>query len=175
MNYILPLIFSGIIINLVHGYLLVAYKNQKKFSISEHAVLDRKARSIYIIGHIVCGALCLMFAKIYYVNTIEVPSLFYLSIFTVIFEYLQAILPAKGKTNRLHIIAALIMWASFISLGLLTIIFAPAALIQKLIAMTFYAAILFELRNSYKNLNRLYKYQMTMVVLFYLAMIVVVI
>lgn len=174
MNYILPLVFSGAFISCVHGYLLISYRNNKRFSISEHAVLSRNAYVIFVIGHVICGGSFLVFAYRYYMNVIQISGLFYLSILIVIFEMLQAIIPAKGKTNRLHIIAALIMWPLFLTLGILTIIFAPAALIQKIIAMAFYTAILFELRSSHKNLNRLYKYQMTMVVLFYLAMIVVV-
>lgn len=174
MYYLVPLLLSAIATNGVHGYLLTSLKTDRKWTISEHAVLRKKAFVLYVLGHVLGGGFFLIFAKLYYVDISNLNWLFGLSLFTVVFEYVQAFLPAKGRTNRAHTITALIMWGSFIALGVLSIVFLPVDGIRKLFASIFYAALLGTLIYSYFDRQKIYKHQMAMVLLFYLSMFVLV-
>lgn len=174
MPYWIPLLLSALSINGVHGYLLRPQRSKRRPTISEHAVLHKKSFALYVLGHILGGGFFLIFANQYYMDTVNLPWLFWLSVLTVVFEYIQAFLPAHGRTNEPHIIAALIMWMTFISVGLLSIIFVPAATPRKILASLVYAALLISLVYAFNNLQRVYKYQMTMVLLFYTSLFIIV-
>jgi hypothetical protein len=174
MDYSLALLLSVLFINGVHGWLLYYHRGNRKWSISEHAVLDKKSYFFYVLGHLLGGAFWLVFAKIYFVDTVHLDWLFALSIWVVGFEYLQALLPAKGKINKLHTIAALIMWGSFIAAGLLCIAFLPAGIYQKYLASVLYACLFSVLIYASSHRQKIYKYQMTMVILFQASIFVLV-
>lgn len=174
MNYKLALILSAILINSVHAYLLVAHKSKRKWSISEHALLSKSSFFVYVLGHFLNGAIFLIFAKQYFLDAHHLYGLYYLSIVTVIFEYIQALLPAGGKTVQMHTYAALLMWALFISLGAISLLMLDVEISRKIIAATIYMALLVNLIYAFSNLQRVYFLQMVMVLLFYTSMMVLV-
>lgn len=174
MSYLVPLILSGLVINVVHGYMLTSLKTHRKRTISEHAVLRKRAFVLYVIGHVLGGGLFLIFAKLYFLDLQNNSWLFGLTIFTLVFEYTQAVLPARGKTNTPHTITALIMWGSFITLGLLSIVVLPVPDYRKLLASLLYLGLIGTLIYAFSDKSRIYRHQMTMVILFYLSMIVLV-
>lgn len=172
MSPILALILSAISTNGVHGYLLVSQQSKRKFTISEHAVLHRNTLLLYILGHFLGGAFFLVFAREFYLKSAHLPALFGLTLFTVAFEYIQAVLPARGKSTKIHTQTALVMWGSFITLGLLSIIFVPATLLQKLISTLLYTGLVTMLYLGFRDRKRIYRYQMIMVSLFYAAIFI---
>lgn len=175
MSYQLALLLSAISTNGVHGYLLLSQKEKRRFTISEHAVLHKKSFILYVLGHILGGAFFLIFARQYYVNTVDLEWLFSLSVFTVSLEYAQALIPARGRTNTLHTVLALAMWLSIIILGILSIIFVPAMAFRKILASLVFVGIFSALIIASSDRKRIYKYQMIMVTLFYLSIFVLVI
>ncbi len=174
MDYRLPLILSALLINGVHGSLLVFHKTKRKWTISEHAILGKKSFLVYVIGHLLNGILFLIFARNYFLGVVSMKGIFALSVWTVAFEYIQALLPAKGKTNVPHTIAALTMWVSFLSLGLLCIAFLPVGASRKILASVTYSCILAVLVYANSHRQETYSCQMLMVLLFYAAMLVLV-
>lgn len=174
MDYRFALLLSAVFVNVVHGWLLYYHRDNRKWSISEHAVLDKKTYFLYVLGHILGGAFWLIFAKMYFVDAVHLDWLFALSAWVVAFEYLQAFLPAKGKTNKFHTIAALIMWGSFITVGLLCIAFLPAGINQKYLASVLYACLFSVLIYASSHRQQIYKSQMIMVLLFYVSIFVLV-
>ena len=161
------LLLAGILINGVHGYLLWSQRDERKWSISVHAIKNRRTHALYIAGHIFAGFFFLLFAKEFFVNLHNAPALFNLALLTYVFEIIQAILPSKDKYEKAHTIAALLMWLSFVTAGLLSIGFLNINTISRVIAATFYAPLLIMLVRSYFDRSRLYYYQMNMVLLFY--------
>jgi hypothetical protein len=175
MHYLFWLILSALSINSVHAYLLFSQKSDRKWSISEHATASAKFRIIYILGHAFGGAFFLLFACDYFLNVANKDGLFYLSCLIVLFEYVQAVLPAKDKTNIAHTVAAYIMWASFILLNGLAIIILQVSSISKFLAsLTFLAVFLLFIYSHFKR-SQLYKFQMLMVPLFFLSLVILVI
>jgi hypothetical protein len=175
MPYWLPLLLSALSTNGVHGYLLFSQRTRRKFTISEHAVLHRKSLAVYRLGHLVGGASFLVFAKLYYVNTVELEWLFGLSIFAVLFEYIQALVPAQGRTIKLHTRTALVMWTSFITIGLSSIVFVPTSTLQRIAAVLIYTVLLASLFRAGRNWEKMYKYQMVMVLALYASIFVLVV
>lgn len=174
MSYWVPFLLSALCINGVHLYLLISQKAKRKSTISEHAVLHKKTYLLYVLGHLLGGAFFLLFAKEYYLDGLGLSGLFMLVVVTVVFEYAQALLPARGKTNNIHTITALMMWLSFLTFGALNIIFVPATMLQKASATIVYAVLFMFLSHATKNREKLYKYQMIMVLLFYFAVAILI-
>lgn len=114
---LLYLILAGVFVNGMHASLLFAKKDDRRWSISEHAVISRRTYAIYVAGHILGGWFFFLFAKEFYLERYDALPMFVLACVTVLFEYLQAVIPAKGKWYMTHTIAALTMWISFIALG----------------------------------------------------------
>jgi hypothetical protein len=166
------LILAGLIINGIHLYLLWSQKDGRKWSISEHAAKNRKTYSLYVAGHIVGGFIFLIFAYQFYIEKFNTAWLFYMCCFTYFFEVLQAVLPAKGKTNIPHTIAAYIMWLSFITAGTLSVVVLPLSNTIKAISWIILAIIFAQLIYVHFRRNKLYFYQITMVVMFYIIMVV---
>jgi hypothetical protein len=164
------LILAGLIINGTHLYLLWSQKDDRKWSISEHAARNSITYLLYVVGHIVGGFIFLVFAHQFYVEKFGIAWLFFICCFTYFFEVLQALLPAKGKTNIPHTIAAYIMWLSFLSAGILSLIYLPLTTTVNNICWLIMGLILAQLVYIHFRRDKLYFYQVTMVVMFYAIM-----
>ena len=164
------LFLSCICVNGMHGYLLWSQRSERKWSISVHAIKSRKDYALYIAGHTLGGLFYVLFAKEFFVNTHNIQGLFYLSLVTYFFEILQALLPSKGKYEMPHSIAALIMWLTFVAAGLISIFTLDITTIARILAIIFYIPLLVMLVRAIFNRNKLYFYQMSMVLLFFAAM-----
>lgn len=175
INYLLPLLLSGVFITIAHSLLLVRHRANRKWTISEHAVVTQRSLLLYRLSHLITGLLFLCFAWLYFIGEVAMPAFFALSIWIVIFEYLQALLPARGTTNKAHTMCALVMWGSFISLGALCIVLLPAEPVQRVMAALVYVALLSNLLFASRHRERLYISQVGMVILFYAAMTIMVV
>lgn len=104
---------SGLIVNGTHGYLLWSQRNERKWSISVHAARDKRTYGIYLIGHLSAGVFFAVFAYKFFVKIHDLEWLYWLSIFGLSFEYIQALLPARGRTNSVHAVTAYAMFISY--------------------------------------------------------------
>jgi hypothetical protein len=170
---ILYLLLAGLIINGLHVYLVWSQREDRKWSISVHAAKNNKTHLLYITGHIIGGFIFLVFAYSLFVEMYDVVWFFYWSCFTYIFEVLQALLPARGKTDKLHTITAYIMWLSFVSMGIVAIFYLPLTIVVRTISVGVLFIILAQLIYVHFNRNKLYIYQIYMVVLFYSIMLLI--
>lgn len=168
------LLSAGVVINGVHGYLLWSQRHERKWSISVHAIKNRQTYLLYVAGHLVAGGLFLIFAKKFFVERFDKPVLFGLVCSTYFFEIIQAILPSRGSFERPHTAAAYIMWFSFVSAGLLSIIILPINVFTRSIAVFIYVPLIVMLFKARTNRKKFYFYQMAMVVLFYASMAIIV-
>lgn len=105
-------------------------------------------------------------------RTVDISGLFWFGVWIVAFEYIQAILPAKGSTNAAHTLSAQIMWGSLIMLGVLCILVLPVDTERKLTAGMLYVLLFGTLAYTLTHMQKLYFNQVTMVILFYSALIV---
>lgn len=169
------LIMSAFCVNGGHGYLLWSQRHERKWSLSVHAIKSRRSHAFYIAAHTLGGLFFVLFAKGFFIDTHNAAGLFYLSMATYLFEIIQALLPSRGKWEKPHTIAALMMWLCFVTAGLLSILLLDINALCRVIAAAFYVPLIVMLVRSYFDRSKLYFYQMNMVLLFYGAMFALVI
>lgn len=175
MSYLVYLLLSAICTNGVHGYLLLSQKDNRQWSLSVHAVQTKKAILIYRLGHFAGGIFSMLFCYSYFIVHLHISWPFYIMLVAVIFEYIQAILPAEGKTEKIHTLAAYIMWVLIVLFGFSSLLAIPTNSTQKTLAPIPLCVLLGQFIYSHFNYARLYRQQMSMVALFYLAMLILVI
>ncbi|MDO8266125.1 MAG: hypothetical protein Q7T41_04255 [Candidatus Saccharibacteria bacterium] len=134
-------ILSGLIVNGTHGYLLWSQRDERKWSISTHAARDRQTHVIYLIGHLSAGLFFALFAYRFFVGVHDIEWLFWFSLIGLTFEYTQALLPARGKTNKAHAVAAYAMFISYTIVVTLAMINLDLSNMTRLFALPFLIAI----------------------------------
>lgn len=124
------LIASFVVTNLLHGWLVLSQRGKNPASISYHSVKNRTTLLIYIGGHLISGSLLWLFVNDLFRGYSQMPLILGVTAVAAISEWLQALLPASGKTEKLHTLFATIMASSMALLVLLcTIFFAPSQVV----------------------------------------------
>lgn len=175
MNYGISIFFviaSGLIVNGVHAWLLWSQRHERKWSISVHAAKDKQTYKIYLVGHLLAGLFFALFAYDFYVNDHDKQWLFWLTCVGLTFEYIQAILPAKGKTNMAHAVTAYAMFISYAIVAILSLFHLPLSRGATLLAAPFLLAIPLFGVVAVKNRDRMYASQMVAIGSFSLVMII---
>lgn len=111
------LLLSFIIVNALHGWLVIAHYPRNPATLSYHTLKDRRTLYLYGLTHFVNGILLLGFAREVFIGKPGAEILIAIVFVAVIAEWLQAALPARGKTNIAHTIFAGIMAITMLSLG----------------------------------------------------------
>ena len=126
----LYLVASFIVTNTLHGWLVFGGRGGNPATISYHSVKNRRTLLVYIGGHLVSGLLLWLFVNQLFGAHQKTAVILAVTSVAVLSEWLQALLPAKGKTDTIHTVFATIMAASMALLVLLcTVFFAPNRLI----------------------------------------------
>lgn len=173
MTYVYLLI-AGTVVSMAHFYLVWRHRDNRRYSISEHAMLDRQSRVIYFVAHLVCAIFFLLFSYQFFIVEQELRLPHYLNISFVIFDIVQAALPSRGKTEKMHFMSAYISWISYLLSGLLALAFLQVTHPFKAIAFALLVPILGMFIYMHINRTKLYPYQLLIVPLFvvYLLMVV---
>jgi hypothetical protein len=163
---------SGLIVNGVHGYLLWSQRDERKWSISVHAARDRRTYTIYLIGHLLAGLFFALFAYEFFVTIHDLQWLFWLSILGLMFEYIQAILPAKGKTNTTHAVTAYAMFISYAFVAVFSMFVLDISTTVQVLVFPFLLLIPIFGVVAVRNRNKMYFAQMISICSFSLVMII---
>lgn len=169
---LLFVILSGLIVNGVHGYLLWTQRHERKWSISVHAAKDKQTYIIYLVGHLLAGLFFVLFAYDFYINMYDKAWLFWLACIGLTFEYVQAIVPAKGKTNMAHAITAYAMFISYAIVAVLSLFNLPLSREAILLAAPFLLAIPIFGVVAVTDRDHMYASQMVAIGSFSLVMII---
>lgn len=172
MNTVYLAIISGVIVNGVHGYLLWSQRDERKWSISVHAAKDRRTYVIYLIGHLLAGLFFAIFAYEFFVIAIDASWLFWLSMVGLTFEYVQAVLPAKGRTNSIHAVTAYAMFISYAFVAVFSMFVLPLSPLVCLVTLPFLVAIPIFGVIAVRNKDKMYFAQMISICSFSLVMII---
>lgn len=164
------LVVPGIYISLVHIYIIWRHRHNRKYSISEHAILDRASHSLYITSHLAIDVLIVIYSYRFFAseNNLLVPH--YLIAVFAVFDAAQALLPSKGKTEKLHFGTAYISWASYLLCGILALFMLPLSTVTIAVATAILVPILAMFFYMHINRSKLYPYQLLIVPLFVLYM-----
>lgn len=102
----LALLGSFLCTNLPHWFMLYSQRHERKMTISYHAVHSRRTLLIYLAAHIGGGLFFLVFAHEFFYQQLHSDFLWTVTVLAVVSEWLQALLPVKGKWEIYHFIAA---------------------------------------------------------------------
>ncbi len=115
------LTLSFFVANLVHIYVLVRHRHSKQPTISERAVQSNESLALYIVGHLLAGLAFAGFAFEFFWLQFGSKLLFALALGGVTLEWVQALIPAKGKYEPIHRAVAYGMSGFVVTLGTLSI------------------------------------------------------
>jgi hypothetical protein len=175
LNPVLLLIVSFLAANVVHGYLLYSQRNDRKSTISHHAVKSPRTQRFYVAGHIVAAISFYMFARTYFAGTPQATLLITAATIGFVADIIQALIPARGKIEKYHAFFAYIMAFSVIIIGVAAAFTIPqsppAAFVSKALAVCLALSIpvshIIEQRHFYRV-------QMVSLLIFYIELFVIV-
>lgn len=170
MKYIY-LVVAGLLASSVHFYVVWKHRDDRRYSVSEHAMLTTKSHLIYFVAHVLCEIFFLLFSYQFFVREHQYWLPFYLNIAFAVLDFVQAALPSRGKAEKIHFGAAYISWCCYLLAGLLAIFKLPIAQPYLMLAILFIVPVLGMFIYMHVNRSKLYPYQLAMVPLFVVYML----
>lgn len=165
------LILAGLIATLTHFYVVWRHRNDRRYSVSEHAMLSRRTHLIYFVAHVLCEVFFLAYAYLFLLVEHSLYIAFYLAIAFAVLDFVQAVLPSRGRTENIHFAAAYISWCCYLLVGLVALWSLYIIQPYKLIAILFLIPTLGMFIYMHINRSKLYPYQLAMVPLYVIFML----
>jgi hypothetical protein len=165
MKYVY-LILAGLLASVVHFYVVWRHSDNRRYSISEHAMLSRSSHLLYFGAHVLCEIFFLLFSYDFFIREHHYPLPFYLNVAFAILDFAQAALPSRDKTERVHFAAAYISWCCYLLAGLLALFKLHIAQPYLALAILILIPVLGAFLYMHINRSKLYPYQLAMVPLF---------
>ncbi len=174
MKY-LYLLSGGILVSAVHIFIVWHHRYNRRYSLSEHAILTKKSHLLYFAAHLVTEILYLTFSYQFFVVEHQLYLPHYLNIAFAVLDFVQAVLPSRGRTEKIHFAAAYISWLCYLTSGIIAIIKLQVA--QPFLALAYFLLVPIVGMFVYMHINRskLYPYQLMIVPLFVVYMLMIVI
>ncbi len=172
MKYVY-LILAGLLASGVHFYVVWKHRGNRRYSISEHAMLSKKSHTIYFVAHVLCDIFFLLFSFQFFVREHQYYLPFYLNVAFAVLDFVQAALPSRGRTEKIHFAAAYISWCCYLLSGLLAMFALQIAQPYLTLAILFIVPVVGMFIYMHFNRSKLYPYQLAMVPLFVMYMLLV--
>jgi len=172
MTYVYLLI-AGIEVSAVHFFLVWYHRANRRYSISEHAVLTRNSHLLYFVSHLVCEIFFLLYSYTFFIVEHDLHIAFYLNVTFAALDFIQAALPSRGKTEKVHFAAAYVSWCCYLLAGILALITLHIAEPYAAISVAILLPVLGMFLYMHINRSKLYPYQLAMVPLFVMYMLII--
>jgi Flp pilus assembly protein TadB len=172
VNYIY-LLLAAAPVCFVHFYIVWRHRDNRRYSISEHAVLARSSSRLYLLAHINCDVFYLLFSYNFFLVDHHLAVVFWLNVAFAVLDFVQAVLPSKGKTEKAHFAAAYISWCCYLLAGIVALYMLHVSAAAGIIAVALLVPILGMFFYMHINRAKLYPYQLAIVPLFVVYMLVV--
>lgn len=155
----LYILLAALFVQGAHTYLLVTQRNNRKWSISQHAADTSTTKTVYRVGHFAGGMFWLLAMNFLFAQE-DLRFIFYISVFSVVLEWLQAIfLENSHKLISVHAAFAYSMWVGSILSLILAVIFLPVPQIQQVIAGVLVSGVVVTYLYMHLQKTALYKLQ----------------
>lgn len=168
---ILYLIIAGVPVSIVHVYLVWRHSDNRKYSVSEHAVIDRQSHLLYIATHIVTVIFYLLYSYQFFIAKHDLLLPHVLNCIFALLDLVQAIVPSRGKTEKAHIAAAYTSWVCYVISGILALMSLTIAAPYKTLAIVTMIPVVAMFLYMHVNRSKLYPYQLMMVPLYVLVLL----
>lgn len=162
---------AGLLASTAHFYVVWRHSDDQRYSVSEHAMLSKSSHLIYFIAHILCEIFFLLFSYQFFIREHHYGLPFYLNIAFAILDFVQAALPSRDRTEKIHFAAAYISWCCYLLAGLLAIFKLRVEQPYLTLAILFIVPVLGMFFYMHINRSKLYPYQLAMVPLFVIYML----
>lgn len=170
MKYVYLLI-AGLSASLAHGWLVWHHRDNRKYSISEHAIIDKRSHALYVVAHIICDIFALLYAHQFFVVEQAMYAPFYLFVGFATLDFVQAIVPSRAKTERLHFTAAYVSWICYLLAGVTSLVSLQISQPYRALAWATLIPVVGMFLYMHINRSKLYPYQVLMVPLFVVVML----
>lgn len=170
MKYVY-LLLAGLLASGVNSYVVWRHSDDRRYSVSEHAMLSRKSHLIYFVAHLLCEILFLLFSYQFFIREHNFWLPFYLNVAFAVLDFVQAALPSRGKTEKIHFAAAYISWCCYLVAGLLAIFKLHVNQPYLTLAILLIIPVLVMFIYMHINRTKLYPYQLAVVPLFVVYML----
>lgn len=174
MKYVYLLV-AGILVSSVHFYLVWPNRGSGKFSLSEHAIRTKNSHFLYFITHFIVEILFLFFSYQFFIVEHSLYLPFYLNVCFAILDFIQAIFPSRGRTEKIHWLAAYLSWLSYLTSGVIALFLLDVMQPYAVLATLLLIPILGMFAYMHINRSKLYPYQLSIVPLFIVYMLLIVI
>jgi hypothetical protein len=157
------LLGAGVLVSSVHFYLVWHHRDNRRYSVSEHAILTNKSHLLYFVAHVICDVLFLLYSYQFFVVEQGFYLPHYLNINFAVFDFAQAVLPSRGKTEKAHIFSAYFSWLSYLAAGTIALFGLSVAQPYSILAMMLLlsVAVMFVLMHKRQaSRSGLYRYQL---------------
>jgi hypothetical protein len=172
MEYIYLLI-AGSVVSTAHFYLVWHHRDDQRYSISEYAILARKSYILYLTAHVICEIFYIAYSYEFLFVEHNSHFPFYLNLVFALLDFVQAAVPSRGRTEKVHFAAAYISWCCYLLAGLIALFTLHVVEPYKTLALLLLAPTLGMFMYMHINRSKLYPYQLAMVPLFVLVMLFV--
>ncbi len=173
MTYVFLLV-AGIVVSLAHFYLVWSHRDNRRYSISEHAMLDNRSHAIYVAAHVICAVFFMLFSYQFFVEEQGLPLPHYLNVGFVVLDLMQAALPSRGKTEKLHFISAYVAWLCYLLSGIIALTLLQVSEPFRTFAIALLVPIIGMFVYMHINRTKLYPYQLLIVPLYVLYLLMLV-
>jgi hypothetical protein len=167
------LLLAGVPVSVVHFYLVWHHSGNRRYSISEHAMLTPTSHLLYFAAHVNCEIFYTLFSYNLFIVDHHLPLIFCLNLAFAILDFIQAALPSKDSTKKIHIAAAYTSWCCYLLAGVLALCTVTIEAPYRVAAMFLLAPILGMFFYMHINRSKLYPYQLAIVPLFVIYMFLV--
>lgn len=168
------LLFAGGLVSFVHFYLVWHHRDNRRYSLSEHAILTTRSHILYFVSHVICEIFFLLFSYQFFVVEHDIPLAFSLNVSFVVFDFVQALLPSRGRTEKIHFASAYISWLCYLLAGIVAVITLNVAQPYLAVALILLVPILGMFIYMHINRSKLYPYQLAIVPMFVIYMLLLV-
>jgi hypothetical protein len=172
MKYVY-LLTAGILISLVHFYIVWCRRDKKLWSISEYAILSKNTNLLYFGSHVICEILFLLFSYLFFVVEHSLYLPYYLNVAFAVLDFSQAAIPSRGKTEKVHIAAAYFSWCCYLASGIAAFWLLNISQPYAVLSLFFFVPTIGMF--MYMNINRskLYPYQLLMVPMYVIYLLLI--
>lgn len=134
-------------------------------------MLSKSSRLVYFSFHVICEIFFLLFSYKFFILGHHYWLAFYLNVAVAALDFVQAALPSRGKTERIHFISAYISWCCYLLAGLLALFRLHVDQPYSTLATILIIPILGMFVYMHIHRSKLYPYQLAMVPLFVVYML----
>lgn len=167
------LLSAGLLISCIHFYLVWRRRDSNKYTLSEYAIIDKSAHALYFVTHIIVEVFFVIYSYMFFITEHGLVAPFYLTVSFAAFDFVQTVLPARGKTKKVHLVAAYSSWLSYLFAGVVALFALQISEPYKVIAIALLIPILGMFLYMGINRKKLYPYQLTVVPLFVIYMLLI--